>query len=268
MPLTGVAGWPVGHSRSVVLHRAAFAALGLPDWGSQLLPIPPELFRETVLALPASGFTGINVTIPHKEAALAVSDEASDDAQGVGAANTLTFVGDRLVAANTDSPAISAAVRAMIDPGEIGSALVIGAGGSARAALHALRGMDVERISVLSRSAERAQRVAGEFGGDVVRSAIGADLILNCSPVGLDPTQQDQLGRLGLSVTDLASSRLVVDLVYSSQMTELVSAARSAGCASIDGLEILARQGALSVGIWTGQTPHWRDLDAAVRAVG
>src|SRR5689334_23991173 len=91
MPICGVLGWPVRHSRSPAMHEAGYAALGLDDWRYQLLPVPPELFEETVRGLPGAGFAGANVTIPHKQAALALADEATDSARAIGAANTLTF---------------------------------------------------------------------------------------------------------------------------------------------------------------------------------
>src|SRR4249919_1481247 len=91
MPRLGVLGHPVGHSRSPAMHEAAYRALGLEGWHYQRLPVPPELFDETVRALPGAGFLGANVTIPHKEAALALAGEATDSARAIGAANTLTF---------------------------------------------------------------------------------------------------------------------------------------------------------------------------------
>src|SRR5215211_7509936 len=100
--LLGVCGWPVAHSRSPAMQEAALAEAGLRGWRYLKLPLPPELFEETVRALPRAGFRGVNVTIPHKEAALALADAASDAARGIGAANTLTFERDgALVADNT-----------------------------------------------------------------------------------------------------------------------------------------------------------------------
>src|SRR5215204_6471722 len=132
----GVAGWPVAHSRSPAMHNAALAAAGLDGWRYLLLPLPPERFAETVRALPAAGFRGINVTIPHKETALAVADEATDTAAAVGAANTLTFRPDGAIHAdNTDVPGLLEALP--IDPAGM-TALVLGAGGAARAAVYAL----------------------------------------------------------------------------------------------------------------------------------
>ena len=122
----GVAGWPVAHSRSPAMHNAALEAVGLDGWRYQHLPLPPELFAETVRALPAVGFAGINVTIPHKEAALALADEATATARAIGAANTLTFAPDGTVRAdNTDAPGLMAA----LGDERPRTAVVLGAGG-------------------------------------------------------------------------------------------------------------------------------------------
>ena len=127
----GVAGWPIAHSRSPAIQNAALAAAGLHDWRYLRLPLPPARFAETVRALPAAGFRGINVTIPHKEAALALADEATDTAAAVGAANTLTFLESGAVHAdNTDVAGFLEALPA--DPAGM-TALVLGAGGAARA---------------------------------------------------------------------------------------------------------------------------------------
>ena len=103
----GVIGWPVAHSRSPAMHNAALRAVGLGDWHYQRLPVPPELLLETVRALPGVGFAGANVTIPHKEAALALADEATPAARAIGAANSLTFApGGAVAADNTDAPGL------------------------------------------------------------------------------------------------------------------------------------------------------------------
>src|SRR3954471_15007162 len=111
MTRLGVLGWPVAHSRSPAMQRAALRAAGLDGWDYQLLQVPPELFEETVRALPGAGFLGANVTIPHKEAALALATEATDRARAIGAANTLTFgAGGAIHADNTDAPGLIAAL--------------------------------------------------------------------------------------------------------------------------------------------------------------
>ena len=115
----GVLGWPVAHSRSPAIHAAAFAALGMDGWRYQRLPVPPELFAETARALGGAGFAGANVTVPHKEAALAVATEATGAARAIGAANTLTFgPGGVIAAGNTDAPGLLAA-RALDDVGAV-----------------------------------------------------------------------------------------------------------------------------------------------------
>ena len=166
MTYLGVCGWPVAHSRSPAMHNAALRAVGLDGWEYLALPLPPSLFAATVRALPAAGFRGVNVTIPHKEAALALADDASPAARAIGAANTLTFERDGAIFAdNTDAPALIEAVRARIDPAGR-SALVLGAGGAARAAVWALVGAgrarrDLEPLAGARRRARRASSARG-----------------------------------------------------------------------------------------------------------
>ena len=156
----GVCGWPVAHSRSPQMHNAALAAVGLADWRYLRLPLPPELFEETVRALAAAGFRGVNVTIPHKEAALALADEASDAARAIGAANTLTFEDGAIKADNTDAPGLLAALG---EPVAGRRALVLGAGGSGRAAAWALAEAGAE-VAIWNRTPERARAVASAVG--------------------------------------------------------------------------------------------------------
>ena len=254
----GVAGWPVAHSRSPAMHNAALAARGLAeDWRFQLLPVPPELFAETVRALPAQGFRGINVTIPHKTAALTMAAEASARARAIGAANLLLFEPDgRIRADNTDAPALSAALGAIL-PVSGATVLVLGAGGSARAAVWALRDAGASEIRVWNRTPERAQVLADDLGAVTVRTADAADVLINCTSVGLDPDDvvpANPLDGLPLGPDDLAGYRVVVDFVYraDSAGTPLLSAARAAGVPAIDGLELLVGQGALSFEQFTG----------------
>ena len=265
MQLTGVAGWPVAHSRSPQLHRAAFADLGLTNWESQLLPIPPEVFEETVRSLSGNGFAGINVTIPHKEAALRLADSATDAAKAIGAANTLTFSEDgSIAAANTDSPAIESVVRQTgLGNLETRNAVVLGAGGSARAAVHALQAAGLAEVAVWGRNTTRASGLASDFEGVTsVDSPAGFSIVVNATPVGLTP---------GSSPSDLGfesglphDCELLVDLVYAEATTKLGELANEAGIEFVDGLEILVRQGALSLEIWTGQLPALAVLRAAV----
>ena len=244
----GVLGWPVSHSRSPAMHNAAFAALGMRDWHYQRLPAPPEVFEDTVRSLPASGFVGANVTIPHKEAALALAATATDAARAIGAANTLSFGPDGAIAAsNTDAPGFLAAL------GESPArkvALVLGAGGSARAVAYALREAGAARVVVWNRTPERAQQLAADLGVESSIRPIAADLLVNCTSVGLADAS---LKGLPVDADGLGTYATVADLVYRAGGTVLVAEARRRGCAVVDGLEVLVRQGALSFQAWTGR---------------
>lgn len=258
----GVLGWPVAHSRSPAMHNAALAALGLTDWTYQRLPVPPELLEETVRALGAAGFVGANVTIPHKEAALALADEATDPARAIGAANTLTFGPQRAIsAANTDAPGLIAALP--FDARDR-TALVLGAGGSARAAAWALREAGASAVRVWNRTTERALALAKDLGVEAVTAAEPADLLVNCTSVGLaDPTVTFK--EIPVAADALDEYACVADLVYRDGDTALLAAARARGCSVVDGLEVLVRQGALSLETWTGRAAPLEVMREAAR---
>ncbi len=254
MPRLGVLGWPVAHSRSPAIHNAALEALGLQGWRYQRLPVPPHLLAETVRALPASGFHGANVTIPHKEAALRLADEASAAARAIGAANTLTFTPAGAIAAeNTDAPGL---IEALGESPRGWRALVLGAGGSARAAAWALREAGAE-VMVWNRTPERAEQLARDLDVRAVAGAQPADLLVNCTAVGLaverSASEDRALNQLGLTLDQLAEYSHVVDLVYRSGPTPLLAAARRHGARTVDGLDVLVAQGALSLELWTGK---------------
>ena len=256
----GVAGWPVAHSRSPAMHNAALAAVGLERWRYQHLPLPPELFAEAVRALPAVGFAGINVTIPHKEAALALADDATATARAIGAANTLTFGPDRAVHAdNTDAPGLIAA----LGDERPRTAVVLGAGGSARAVVYALAQTGAA-VKVWNRTAERARSLADEFGAEAVQELPPADLLVNCTSVGLvDPLRTFK--DLPVEVDALGEYACVVDLVYRAGGTGLLREAKRTGSRAIDGIEILVRQGALSFERWTGRAAPLEIMRRAAR---
>jgi shikimate dehydrogenase len=266
MPRLGVLGWPVAHSRSPAMHNAALKALGMADWSYQRLPVPAELFSETVRALPGSGFFGANVTIPHKQAALRLADSASHAAVAIGAANTLTFAGDGTISAeNTDAPGLIAALGR--DPSGM-SAAVLGAGGSARAVIWALREAGAREIWVSNRTPERANELAQEFGVNACRSPRAADLLVNCTSVGLQrsATEPDTLNQLGLTLDVVGEYSYVIDLVYSAREgTPLLQIARRCGAQTVDGIDVLVAQGALSLESWTGRPAPREIMLAAAR---
>ncbi len=262
MPVCGVLGWPVGHSRSPAMHEAGYRALGLDDWRYQLLPVPPELFEETVRALPGAGFVGANVTIPHKQAALALADEATPRARAIGAANTLTFADGRIHADNTDAPGL---LDALPRSPAGRSALVLGAGGSARAVVWTLLDAGAADVMVWNRTRARAEQLCAELGGRVVERLTPADLIVHTTSVGLRPTD-DPFKALPVTADLIRECSCLVDLVYGAAPTALATAARAAGVEVVDGREILVRQGARSFERWTGRAAPLDVLRAAVGA--
>lgn len=262
----GVAGFPVAHSRSPAIHAAAYAALSI-DADYQRLPVPPALFAETVRALPGSGFSGINVTIPHKHAALECADTASEAARAIGAANTLTFAGGRIAADNTDAPGMIAAIGRDLAGAR---ALVLGAGGTARAAVHALTAAGAE-VAIWNRTPSRAGLLAEEFGAARAESpavvASGADLIVNATALGMndDESAESVIAALGLpsGLDGLPAGALLVDFVYRDGGSPLTETARRRGIAVVDGLELLVRQAALSFEIWFGREAPLKAMRAA-----
>ena len=233
------------------MQNAGLQAAGLTDWQYLALPLPPELFAETVRALPAAGFRGVNVTIPHKQAALAVADRASAAAQAIGAANTLTFERDgAIVAENTDAPALIELVRGVIDPAGR-RALVLGSGGAARAAVWALvqAGADVE---VWNRTPARAAALAEQLGARYSAVPGEAEIVVNATSVGLEPNI-DPFKAFPLKADTFETGSCVIDMVYGSGETRFLEAARSQGARVIDGLEMLLAQGIASFERWTGK---------------
>ena len=255
--LTGVLGHPVGHSRSPAMMNAAFRELGL-DWRYFKLPVPPELFAETVRALPASGYAGANVTIPHKLAARVLADDLSAAAEAIGAANTLAFDDGRIEADNTDAAGF---MDALGEP-RPRTALVLGAGGAARAVVWALREAGVA-VRVWNRTAERAEALAAELGVERAGSPEPAELVANATSVGL--AGEDE--RTVLEALPLAEPpALLVDLVYGDDPTALCRWAARGGGRVVDGLEVLVRQGARSLERWTRRPAPLAVMRAAARS--
>jgi shikimate dehydrogenase len=260
----GVLGWPVAHSRSPAMHQAALRVLGLAGWSYQLLPVPPALFARTARALPAAGFVGANVTVPHKRAAVALADSAGVAAREIGAANTLSFAPDGAIhAENTDAPGLLAAIGIPLSGA---SAVVLGAGGTARAAVWALRDAGAS-VGVWNRTAARAVELAAEFDVAALREPQRADVLVNTTTVGMDGrmSRDDALRSLGLG-TDLVSDCVyVIDFVYSRAPTPLIAVARDLGVGTVDGPSLLAAQGALSFELWTGAPAPLEVMERAAR---
>jgi shikimate dehydrogenase len=244
------------------MHNAALQAAGLSGWRYQLLPVAPELFDETVRALAAAGFRGANVTIPHKEAALRLADRATPRARAIGAANTLVFdEAGTIEADNTDAPAL---IEALPFAPAGRSALVLGAGGSARAAVWALLHAGAREVRVWNRTAKRAGALCAQIGGRPVTAAEPADLLVHCTPAGLEGPD-GTFRQLPIDAQRLDRYRCLVDFVYRDSGTPLTQAARRLSIPAVDGFELLVRQGALSFERFTGRPAPVAAMRAAAR---
>jgi shikimate dehydrogenase len=259
-----VLGHPVGHSRSPAMQNAALAELGLDDWSYEAVDVAPDEFEDKVREMAAGEWVGANVTVPHKGAALAVADELSEVAREVGAANTLHFEDGRIRAYNTDAKGLTTLLPEPVDGSR---ALVLGAGGAARAVVWALvrRGAAVD---VWNRTELRSANLCEDLGGTPVADPDqgGYDLIANTTAVGL--RGEDPFEELPLSADGFRPVQLVVDLVYSDRPTALLEAARQSGAETIDGLAVLVAQGAVSLKIWTDREPPLEAMERAARSGG
>lgn len=255
-------GYPVAHSRSPAMHNAALAELGLGDgWSYEAIEVAPDRFEDRVRAMPAEGFVGANVTVPHKGAALALADSLSETAREIGAANTLAFAGGEVRADNTDAQGL---LDALPEPPAGKRALVLGAGGAARAVVWALLREGVE-VEVWNRTELRSRHLCEELGGRPVDapevSAYG--IVVNSTAVGLHG--EDPFAELPLRTDGFVAGQVVVDMVYRAKPTPLLAAAAAAGARTVDGLEVLVRQGARSLRIWTGVEAPLDTMRAAAR---
>jgi shikimate dehydrogenase len=263
MPRLAVLGHPVAHSRSPAMHNAALAELGLGDeWSYEAIDVAPDTFEARVRAMPSEGFVGANVTVPHKGAALSLADELSETAREIGAANTLIFEDGEVRAENTDADGLLAALPS--SPAEK-RALVLGAGGAARAVVWALLRQGAE-VAVWNRTELRSQHLCEELGGEPVAAPDQAayELIVNSTAVGLGG--EDPFSELPLEPSAFAPGQTVVDMVYGDKPTALLRAAETAGASVVDGIEVLAQQGGLSLEIWTARKPPLGTMRAAARA--
>ena len=251
-------GWPAAHSRSPLIHHYWLRTLGIAG-GYSIEAIPPEGFAEFVLHLSGHGFVGANVTLPHKERALALS-VPDQRARAVGAANTLWYEDGELRSTNTD-------IEGFIDnldacaPGWDGveEALVLGAGGASRAVVFGLIERGIARVHLVNRTSERARRLADQFGAKVHPAAwddIGdllprAGLLVNTTSLGMhgQPALDVEVGRL-------PAHAVVADLVYVPLETPLLLAAKARGLKTADGLGMLLHQAVRGFELWFGRRPQ------------
>jgi shikimate dehydrogenase len=261
--LAGVIGWPVAHSRSPRLHGFWLARHGI-DGAYVPLAVPPGRLAEAVRGLLAAGFRGANVTLPHKEAALSLCDEVEESARRAGAVNTLRFEGGRILGSNTDGWGFLESLREQapgFDP-RSGPAVVLGAGGAARAIAAALQDAGCPRIVLVNRTRPRAEALAAALGGAVEVAdhppLAEAALLVNTTSLGM-------VGQppLEIDLAPLPAAAVVADIVYVPLQTPLLAAARARGLVAVDGLGMLLHQARPGFAAWFGVMPQ---VDAELRA--
>jgi shikimate dehydrogenase len=264
-----VLGWPLRHTLSPAIHEAAFKALGL-KWVYLAWPVRPAALDAALGGLRALGCAGANVTMPHKKTTLRHLDELSSEARTIGAVNTIEFRGDALVGHNTDVYGFIQLLESDAGVSAAGKhALVLGAGGAARAVVTALEQLGAEEIEVAARDPDAAAEAAAlaasgrglkwTDGADV---AAAAGIVVNATPLG---TNGEEL----LVDVPWRAGQVVVDLVYDPPRTPLVAAARAGGAGAWGGIGMLVHQAAGALRVWTGREPPLEAMSAAaVRASG
>jgi shikimate dehydrogenase len=254
-----VIGWPAGHSRSPLIHNYWIKQHGLTaEYRREA--VPPEKFAEFIASWRERGYVGANVTLPHKEAALKLS-QPDDRAEAVGAANTLWLESGVLRSTNTDVEGFTANLDAAAPGWDSGlaNAIVLGAGGAARAVVFALLQRGAQRVSVANRTFERAEAFRARFGervhplpwGEVNGLLAGAQLVANATSLGMAGQPE-----LDIDVSKLPSGTVVTDIVYAPLETALLAAARKRGLRTADGLGMLLHQAVRGFSLWFGVRPQ------------
>ena len=267
IPLAGVIGHPIAHSRSPALHGHWLRRYGIRGHYVPMDVAPADL-KETLNLLPRIGFVGLNVTIPHKEAVLQLADVVSDRAALIGAANTLIFRKDgRIHADNTDGAGFIANLRQNAPDWNpaAGPAAVFGAGGAARAVVAALIEVGVPEIRITNRTRPRAEALRADFGAKVVvEDWVQAANMLEGATTVVNTTSLGMAGKADFRVPldGLEPAALVTDLVYNPLQTDFLQAAADRGCRTVDGLGMLLHQAAPGFERWFGQRP---EVDEATR---
>ena len=279
----GLIGYPLGHSLSPKIHAAALRACDL-EGSYSLFPVAPDdmqSLKDLIDRVRSGEITGLNVTIPHKQNVIQFLDELTPPAKAIGAVNTIYLSNNKLIGDNTDAPGFIADLKRFLTlacdsllsnlqeqaPAFQKNALMLGAGGSARAVAYALLN-DGWNVTIAARRIEQAQQLANSFTNyqlqimnftDLRLSTF--DLLVNTTPIGMTPnTEQSPLPES----TILSEHTIIYDLVYNPSETKLVKAARAQGLSAVTGLGMLIEQAALSFEIWTGHNPSREIMRAAI----
>jgi shikimate dehydrogenase len=266
-----VIGHPVAHSRSPLIHRHWLKVYAI-DGDYSREDVPPQDIRAFLASFPQSGFVGANVTVPHKEAAFLALAHAEPVASALKVANTIWLEGNRLAGTNTDVHGFLANLDEQ-RPGwdaEAEQAIVLGAGGAARAVVYALLSRRFTRVIVVNRTAERARALAEQFGSGVIAASfdslptwlVDADILINATTLGMRGQS-----RLQIDLVPMQDGATVCDIVYAPLETALLASARARGLHAIDGLGMLLHQAVPAFERWFGVRPSVTpELRAAVIA--
>jgi len=258
--LAAVIGWPVHQSVSPVLHSHWLKEHGLKG-AYVALPIEPAHFGRCVAALPLMGFAGASVTVPHKEAAFALATSLDDDSRATGAVNTLVFDGERIAGLNTDVRGFAASLSETLggDAARKGPAVVLGAGGAARAVLLALQRAGSPEIRIINRTPARSDALARSASGSAIRAITWGDWKAGLADAALlvNTTSLGMMGKpaLEIALEFLPRSASVADIVYNPLETALLRAAKAKGHRTMDGLGMLMHQAVPAFAAWFGVTP-------------
>ena len=272
--IVGLIGWPVSHTFSPAMHNAALESLHL-NWVYVPLPVPPEQVGAALAGLPALGFRGVNITVPHKQAVMPFLDEISPAVKAIGAANTILVEqkSGRLKGYNTDWRGFLADLKALDLSVNGRDCLVLGAGGSARGVVYGLNQAGA-RVVILARRVEQAQQLAADLGEGSVQSIwplakieevaaqVDMPLIINTTPLGMSPNVD---GSPWPEEVPFPVGAFVYDLVYNPRQTQLMRQAVAAGWPTSNGLGMLLRQGAASLALWSGLQPDLAVMESALK---
>lgn len=268
IPLAGVIGAPVAHSRSPQLHRHWLTSLGLQGFYVPM-DVAPDNLERVLRTLPDAGFVGCNITIPHKEAVMRIADKITDRATLIGAANTLIFKPDgSIIADNTDGYGFIENLKQGAPDWvpNAGPCVVLGAGGAARAVIASLADAGVEEILLTNRTRMRAEKLKEEFGKRIsVTDWVQAGNLIEEAATVVNTTSLGMVGKpeLRVPLDGLRRGTVVTDIVYTPLQTRMLKVAEEAGCTVVDGLGMLLHQAVPGFERWFGVRP---EVDAAARA--
>ncbi len=258
----GVIGWPIAQSRSPLIHQTWLEEFSI-EGSYEKYPVRPEALVNFIQCLQKNSFEGLNLTIPHKEAVLDLADQTTEDARAIGAANTLWFEAGKLIAGNTDAYGFITHLKTAAPTWQSsGPAMVLGAGGAARAIIHALNQEHLPEIFLTNRTKDRAEKLKTEFGSKI--RVIPWDerhkwlshcaLLVNTTSLGMINKPA-----LEMDISALPGDAVVYDIVYVPIETELLKAAKTKGHQTVDGLGMLLHQAVPGFERWFGVRPKVSD---------